>query len=151
MRATLLRTSTLLAISFCTLPGISQAQTPVPAAKPSIALKWLGPLTVQPTTGRAGAELTGTVNLLRPTIGEIKVDRLLSPAMLQVEGFAPGHSAWVGNSAMLDARPLIFAKGQTQQTFKITTFPPRSGASITYTVSAIYGNERVSATFTVNP
>jgi hypothetical protein len=142
MKATLLRTSTLLAISFCALLGAAQAQTPVLKEKPSITLKWLGPLTVKPTTVRAGTGITGTVRLLRPAIKAATVD-------LELKGPDVGEAPWVGQAAHIPTRVVIEA-GVDHAVFSISTLTGDWTGSRTYTVVAKYAGEtKSSAPFTV--
>lgn len=120
------------------------AQTLEFKSRPPLTLQWLANVKLSASAVKAGTEITGTVTLLRAAIGEMKVGLMLTPAS-PVDG-----PQWAGESAIVVGQ-LRFAPGRTQRSFTITTFPPKSGASITYTISAAYGAERVSATFTVNP
>ena len=124
------------------LAGAAYAQTPLPNTKPKLTLPWLGSLTLNPTTAPAGTKIVGTVTLLRPAIENLTVGIGLSGAN-PVEG-----GIWVADGAIVQSSVTV-PTGSDRATFTITTAQPTSTTgSKSFTVTASYGAERKSASFT---
>lgn len=124
------------------LATVAAAQTPLPKTPPKLTMRWLNTLTFSPSTVPAGTEVTGTVILLRPAVSNLTVGLQLSGAS-PVEG-----NIWVADGAIMSS-VLTVPAGSDRATFKITTSKPTSTTgSKTFTVTASYAAERVSASFT---
>jgi hypothetical protein len=124
------------------LAATAQAQTPLPKTKPPLTLTWLGSLTLSPTTVVQGSDVTGTVILLRPAISNLTVGLGLSGANY-IEG-----NILAADGAVMSSQVTVPA-GADRATFKISTARPQSTTgSKTYTVTASYGAERKTASFT---
>lgn len=124
------------------LAATAQAQTPLPKTGPQLTLTWLGSLTLSPTTVVQGSDVTGTVVLLRPAISNLTVGLGLSGANY-IEG-----NILAADGAVMPSQVTVPA-GSDRATFKIATTKPKSTTgSKTFTVTASYGAERKSASFT---
>ena len=142
MRMHLRMIAVVAALFVIALGPVAQAQTPLPKTGPQLTLTWLGSLTLSPTTVVQGSEITGTVILLRPAISNLTVGLGLSGATA-VEG-----NIWVADGAIMPSQVTIPA-GSDRASFKISTSKPQSTTgSKTFTVTAAYGAERKSASFT---
>jgi hypothetical protein len=122
----------------------AQAQTPLPTKTgPQLKLLWLGSLTLSPaTTVVQGSNITGTVVLLRPAISNMAVGLGLSDATL-IEG-----GIYVADGAVIPYQVTVPA-GSDRATFTISTSKPQNTTgSKTFTVTAYYGSERKTASFT---
>lgn len=123
---------------------VAAAQTPLPNTAPKLTMRWLNTLTFSPSTVPAGTEVIGTVTLLRPAISNL-------PVSLHLSGASPYEgNIWVADGALLYS-VLTVSAGSDRATFRIGTSKPTSTTgSKTFTVTASYGAERVSANFTTN-
>ncbi len=120
----------------------ADAQTPLPKTGPQLTLPWLGSLTLSSTTVTQGTDVTGTVVLLRPAMSNLTVGLGLSGAT-PIEG-----NILVADGAIMSSQVTVPA-GSDRATFTIKTSNPRNTTgSKTFTVSAAYGSERKSASFT---
>jgi hypothetical protein len=142
------RKSRLLSIA-CVLIGTSllpaaQAQTPVPKVPPDLPIGRLKTVTISPASVVAGANLTGTVKLTRPAVGNLKVALALDGAALLVEG-----GVWNLKGVEVPLG-LQVPDGRDQATFAIKTVRTDSwvGPNI-FTITAKHGAESLSAKFTV--
>lgn len=138
-----LRPLAFLAALFGMLLAVTgQAQTPLPRTNPKLTLPWLGSLTLNPATVLQGTDVTGTVVLLRPAISNLTVGLGLSGASLIEGGLLMADGA-----AM--AYQVTVPTGSDRATFTISTFKPRNTTGTkTFTVTATYGAERKTASFT---
>ena len=129
------------------LTGTGQAATavsPVPTTNiPKLQLSWLASLSASPASVTVGGDVIGTLTLMRPAIENLKVTLVLEG------GAADDMGVQVASAAMMPMN-LVVPTGASSASFKITTFA-KSGVTLpkTYTITARYGNESKSGSFTV--
>jgi hypothetical protein len=127
-----------------TLAAAVSAQTPVQRSPSNLTIRWLGSMTVSPAVATAGTKFAGTVKLARPAVSDMRLGLGL------VGGTAVEGAGFVLDGVIVPQYVTVPA-GKDQATFGITT----SGAagwigSKTFTATASYSSERLSASFTVN-
>lgn len=143
------RLARLLAGVMCTavLSTAVTAQTPVPKTVPKMTLPWLQGLTIAPTSvtvsSSTTAEISATVLLLRPAVAPMTVYFSLSGARVDESG------AMIADNVLAPNR-LIIPAGSNSATARISVAQAPAGPSKTYTLTATYGTETKSGTFTVN-
>lgn len=134
----------LLALCGLTAPVHAQIQ-PLPTVQPKPTLLWLASLSLSPTSVTQGNTVTGTVTLLRAALSDMTISLSLSGATA-VEG-----NIFAADGAVMPGTLKIPA-GSSKATFVISTSKPTSTTgSKTYTVNAMYGNEKLTSSFTTNP
>ncbi len=120
------------------------AVSPVPASSiPKVQMNWLASLNVNPASVVVGADVIGTVTLLRPAIENMQLSLTLSGAEPNEMGVQ------VAPNAMAPMRVTV-PTGASNATFKITT-GAKQGVTLpkSYTISVGYGTESKTASFTV--
>lgn len=132
------------ATAWCTTSvGWAQTITPLPTVQPKPTLQWLASINVSPSKLVAGGSVTGTVTLLRAAFSDMTIGLGISNATA-VEG-----NILASDGAIMPGSVVVKA-GSDRATFTISTSAPKvtTLGSKTYTVSANYGKESVSTTFT---
>jgi hypothetical protein len=128
-----------------TAAAMLQAPQIKPTPRPELKIRWLSSVTLNKTTtvgGSVDGDITATVVLLRSAISNLTVNLSLEGALLDEAGILV---ATAPTSVTIPA-------GSDRATFRIRTFSsPNTLAALTATVRARYGDERVSANFTVEP
>jgi hypothetical protein len=120
------------------------AVSPVPANNiPKVQLNWLASLSLNPTSVVVGGDVIGTVTLLRPAIENMKLS-------LVVPGAEPNEMGVQVAPNAVAPMALTVPVGASSATFKITT-GAKQGVSLpkSYTITASYGTESKTASFTV--
>ncbi|HEX4934956.1 MAG TPA: hypothetical protein VFV33_17335 [Gemmatimonadaceae bacterium] len=122
------------------------AQTPVLKSPPNLTLLWLSTLGVSPNsvtvTQTAGSQITGTVTLLRAAVAPLTVSFSLTGATVNES------NVLVGDGNLMPASVVIPA-GNSSASFTIYVAKAPSWSSKSFTLTAYYGSERKSASFTV--
>ncbi len=127
------------------LPTV-EALTPVTKAPPKLAIRWLGTLTVSPAIAAPGTRFVGTVKLLRPTDGDLRVNLGLNDS-----------TAIAGVGFELDGvvvpQSVTVPAGKDQATFIIDTadtYTKMNAMSKTFTARAYQGPHSLAASFTID-
>lgn len=116
-----------------------------PIPTPKLTLRWLYGLTLDKTTtvgGSVNGDITATVRLLRSAVSPMMITISTEGCLLDEAGIivASTPTSW----------PI--SAGSDHGTFRIQTFSsPSTLNPVTCTVWAHYGEERVTASFTVEP
>lgn len=136
-----------MAIALLLLSGalidVTQAQTPVPSTVPKLTLQWLAGLSLSKSDVPLGANVVGTVTLLRPALSNLRVT-------LSMVGAAPilsgsGSLSAVGFRIAPNAQSsfdITIPAGHDRATFGIDTSGALANIPIQgYGIEARYGSE----------
>lgn len=144
MKKTSLTRRAALVLFATALTGGAWSQTPTPGTQPNVTLKWLAALSFSPTTVKYGTTVRGTVTLLRAAVNPLQVNLSVPGAVTHEGGVYELHGALFPSTVTVRA-------GAGQATFDVSFIPTVTWTGTkTISVTAVYGSEKRSASFTVN-